>query len=425
MPAAEAATEASEPDHQPPRGTKPGVHRETLTPRADWPQQANAVGFVYHPENPDRPRDIPSSHWDESVCYRFQRSEVQAISDAVETLHALCLKAVDHIVERVPELLYAFGIDPLYHDYIRTSWRRRDPYWMGRFDLGYDPETGAIKMLEYNADTPTMVIETAVFQWYWMEQVKNGTDQFNSLHDKLIEHMRDTIAPLIHPSGEALTFATLPYAANGPEQIWSDEEYQHGVYFRDLAMQAGVETRWISIYDIGYRADRGFVDLAERPIRFMHMLYPWEWMLKEQFGPKIVEDRTGFIEPIWKMLLSNKVILAVLWRLFPDHPNLLAAYLEEDARLDGSFIAKPILAREGANVRLVRHGETVEETPGTYGDGPKVYQQAMTLPSFDGNTVVVCGWTVGEDAAGMVLREGKEKIVTNDSRVVPHYFTQI
>ncbi len=398
--------------------------RETLTPRADWQNQAEAVGFTYHRTGLAPDKDVPSIYWDEAVCYRFTLSEVEAIEAATQDLHALCLEAVEHVVNRQPDLIHLFGIDPRFHDLIRASWRRRDPYWMGRFDLGYDPRTRAIKLLEYNADTPTMVIETAVFQWFWMEQVKAGADQFNSLHDKLLERLKGTIGPRILPTGEPLTFATLPFKAETPEQVWSDEEFQHGVYFRDLAMQAGIPTRWISIYDIGYRADRGFVDAEDRPIRFLHKLYPWEWMLKEPFALHLLEDRTGFIEPFWKMLLSNKAILAVLWRLFPDHPNLLPTYLTEDARLDGNFVAKPILAREGANIRYVRGHETLAQTPGTYAASPMVYQQAMDLPTFDGQSVVVCSWSVGEDAAGMILRESRERIVTNDSRVVPHYFVE-
>lgn len=398
--------------------------RETLRPRPDWRAKADAVGFTYHRDRIEKAINGPPIYWDESVCYRFTLTQVEAIEAATETLHDLCLKAVEHIVEREPALMHTFGIAPEYHALIAASWRRRDPYWMGRFDLGYDPETGAVKMLEYNCDTPTMAIETAVFQWYWMEQVKTGTDQFNSLHDRLLDRMAETIAPRIKATGQPLYVATLPLSQRdcAPGQVWSDEEYQHGVYFQDLAQQAGLETRWISIYDIGYRPDRGLVDLADRPIRFLHKLYPWEWMLQEPFGRHVIEDRTGFIEPIWKMLLANKAMLAVLWRLFPDHPNLLASYLEADRRLDGNYVAKPTLSREGANIRLMRDSRLIEETPGTYGDAPVVYQQAMDLPRFDGQTALVCSWTVGENAAGMILREAPDRIITGASRVVPHYF---
>ncbi len=405
--------------------------RETLVPRPDWPERALDVGFTYHQSNPGRDPALPATHWDESACYRFTLAQVERIEAATAELHRLCLKAVDHVVTREPELMDLFIIPEAYRAYVARSWKRRDPYWMGRFDLGYDPATDAVKLLEYNADTPTMVIESAVFQWFWMEAVKPGTDQFNSLHDRLIERLREVVARPVAQADGTLYFATLPLTqeeCRDATQVWSDEEFQHGVYFRDLATQAGIRSEWISVHDIGYEAARGFVDLRGRPIRFLHKLYPWEWMAAEAFGAYPPQDRTAFLEPPWKMLLSNKAILAVLWKLFPGHPNLLPAYMAGDVGADAAkqlgpdLIAKPILAREGANIRLVNGGRTVEETPGSYGGTPVVHQKAMDLPTFDGNSVVVCSWVVGEQPAGMILREARSRIVTNESRVVPHYF---
>ena len=49
-------------------------------------------------------------------------------------------------------------------NFIAASWKRRDASLYGRFDLRYDGQ-GPAKLLEYNADTPTSLFETAVFQW--------------------------------------------------------------------------------------------------------------------------------------------------------------------------------------------------------------------------------------------------------------------
>ena len=58
-----------------------------------------------------------------------------------------------------------------------------------------------------------------------------------------------------------------------------------------------------------------------------------------------------WIEPIWKMMWSNKALLAVLWEMFPGHPNLLETYLDGPHGLR-EFVKKPLLSREGANVTL-------------------------------------------------------------------------
>jgi glutathionylspermidine synthase len=388
------------------------MHRELVAPRPDWMGRVEEVGFTYHSAGKPPVGEYPGVFWDESVCYRFSLDEVEAIEAATEELHRICLKAVDHVCAN-PHLMDNFGIPKAFQPYIVKSWKRRDPYIKGRFDLAFDPKTKAVKMLEYNADTPTLAIETSVVQWFWMEEVKSGADQFNSLHEKLIERYREIAAKL--PPGAAVTFS-------GLDQF--EEEKQHVRYFQDLAQQAGVQTVNCPVQQIGWdSARKRFVDLEERVINFLSPLYPWEWLVEEEFGSHLLDDRVGMLEPVWKMILSNKAILALLWHLNPGHPNLLAAYLEDDNPLvkAGRYIAKPILAREGNNISLVRPGEPTIETPGPY-ESRKVYQEVAPLPSFDGKHVVIGSWVVGEQAAGMILREGDGPVVVSNSRVVPHYF---
>lgn len=55
-------------------------------------------------------------------------------------------------------------------------------------------------------------------------------------------------------------------------------------------------------------------------------LYPLEWLSHAEFARHITTAETRFIEPAWKMLLSNKALLAKLWVRYPNHPNLLPAY---------------------------------------------------------------------------------------------------
>ena len=121
------------------------------------------------------------------------------------------------------------------------------------------------------------------------------------------------------------------------------------------------------------------------------------------------------------MLLSNKALLPLLWRLFPGHPNLLPASFDR-RDVPGDLIAKPTLAREGANMELVRAGHDTIRTGGSYGDAPVIYQQVAPLPVLDGQHAVIGSWVIGDEAAGMVVREAEGPIVVNTSRVVPHYF---
>jgi glutathionylspermidine synthase len=128
------------------------------------------------------------------------------------------------------------------------------------------------------------------------------------------------------------------------------------------------------------------------------------------------------IEPPWKLILSCKGILPLLWELFPDHPNLLPAYFTEE-RLPGDRVIKPLYSREGANVRIVRGGEVIT-SGGSYGREGTICQQYLPLPCFDGNYPVVGSWVIGGEPAGIGIREDRSEITTNSSRFIPHYFTE-
>ena len=176
-------------------------------------------------------------------------------------------------------------------------------------------------MFEYNCDTPTAMLETAVVQWEWMEAVFPKADQFNSLHDKLLAKWQD-IGPYL--KSRSIHFTHMNDHAEKRNTITVS-------YLRDLAEQAGINSTAIFMKDIGWNATtKRFVDLDGQPIDVLFHLYPWEWLVNEEFGPRIVDscDAMDWIEPVWKMMLSNKAILPVLWELFPGHPNLLPCYTE-------------------------------------------------------------------------------------------------
>ena len=200
------------------------------------------------------------------------------------------------------------------------------------------------------------------------------------------------------------------------------EDEQTVLYLRDTCEQAGVATRAVFIDDIGWDArSNTFVDLDGVPLTHCFKLYPWEWLWAEEFAPHLAHDAVRWIEPTWKMLLSNKGLLPVLWELFPDHPNLLPAY-ETAAPLGARYVRKPKLSREGANVAWIDGGVAVEETGGDYGAEGHVFQAAADLPEFDGHRAVCGVWIVDHEPAGLGLREDTRRITGNLSRFVPHFF---
>lgn len=371
------------------------MRRLSVPARDNWPSIVESQGFHFHSLD-DEP------YWDETICYALSRTEVDAVEKATYTLNELCLAAVEHVIAN--GLLDQFGIPPAFHDWIRLSWEEDEHSLYGRFDLGL-PRDGVPRLLEYNADTPTALLEAAVIQWFWLRDTHEGCDQFNNLHERLIEIWKiiaDDVEGPIH-------FAS----SRG-----SIEDYMTANYLRDTAMQAGAETRYLAVEEIAWNAARGeFVDGSEQAIRTIFKLYPWEWMLREEFGPHLLKCQTRWLEPPWKMILSNKAILPLLWQLFPQCPYLLRT---EHEPFGGSYVKKPLLGREGANVTVVFGGQAIIETEGPY-EGPYVYQEVCPLPETFGNYAVLGSWIVNGYACGVGIREDLQMVTQNTSRFVPHF----
>jgi glutathionylspermidine synthase len=161
------------------------VQRVPCAERPDWRVTAENTGFDFHTTDGTR-------YWDESAYYTFTLKQIERDLEApTAELEAMCRELVSRAVadERIMKIL---RIPVAYWNWIATSFKRGDPSLYGRFDLRYDGQ-GPAKLLEYNADTPTAVFETGVFQWQWLEDaiargvVPKDADQFNSLHERLIE----------------------------------------------------------------------------------------------------------------------------------------------------------------------------------------------------------------------------------------------
>lgn len=378
------------------------MRRRTCASRPGWQKLVEEDGLVWHTAG-------GQTYWLEGAYYSFRPEEIQAIEIATAELYALFVRVGDALVNNKGDWFERFRIPPIVQDAIRQTWEKEPPALnFGRFDLGFGVD-GVPKLFEFNCDTPTSLLEASVIQWRWKEDLFPEADQFNSLHEKLVEKwkgLRTDLDPQI-----PLHFA---HAVE-----YSGEDAVTVAYLRDTAEAAGFHTFPLIIDDIGVD-DRGrFVDRDDHLIRQIFKLYPWEWMVNEAYARHIVEqlDTTIWLEPIWKMLWSNKAILALLHTFEPNCPYLLPASLA--APTSSSYVRKPLLSREGANVMIVREGKTIALTGGEYGAEGYVYQDYYPLPEFSGARPVIGSWVVDGDPAGMGIRE--DGLITgNVARFVPH-----
>ncbi len=424
------------------------MKRVSLSPRENWQQKVQAVGLAFHTLEGGLP------YWDESAAYEFSAAEIDTLESAGNTLQTMCLAAAQHVID---EKRYAeLDIPEAAISAIEWAWENEPPALYGRFDLAYNG-TAPPKLLEYNADTPTSLLEAAVVQWDWLKALSpaleaashsRAPDQFNSIHDKLIAKWKN-VAPYLSKS---VYFAG---AASPEDQLTL-------AYLRDTAQQAGLATLQMYMEEIGWNDERqAFVDPNEDQMFSVFKLYPWEIMLQEEFGAHALATYQDmrWIEPIWKLLLSNKGILPILWQLFPNHELLLEAHFEGPAttpaasrsdsgerRADTSgwqqvnpnaapvfsilpaathgmrdYVRKPLFSREGANVTIVRNGATIASTSGPY-TGPQIIQALTPEAVFDGHHPVLGLWMIDQECCGLGIRESTGPITDNLSSFVPHFF---
>ena len=373
------------------------MQRIITNPRNNWQAAVEQLGFGFHTTN------VP--YWDESAYYEFRMDEILFIEKASAELWDLCLGAVQHVMDN--NLYSKFAIPDAFIPYIEKTWMEDHPAIYGRFDFCY--KDGRLKLLEFNADTPTSLYEAGIVQWFWLQDFDKGKDQFNSIHEKLIAYWK-YLKNYLYPG--TLHFSCVKQSL---------EDLTNTEYVRDCAIQGGLDTKLIFIDDIGWDQDtQVFVDMEDVPVKNIFKLYPWEWMVKDEFGENILKDRNRayWVEPAWKMILSNKAILPVLWELYPDCPYLLPAYFESGSMTN--YVKKPILSREGANIEMVQNNTLLQQTAGEYGKEGYIYQELFSLPSFGGHYPVIGSWIIGQEPAGMGIREANSLVTDNLSRFVPH-----
>jgi len=371
------------------------MHRINVDPRPNWQRRVEEHGLMFHTLKGE-------PYWDESAAYQLSSYEVDQLELAANTLHEMCLDLVQEVIDQ--KMFGLFLIPNEFEEMVTRSWQEQEPSIYGRFDLAYDG-VGAPKMLEYNADTPTALLEASIIQWQWLKDIDERGDQFNSIHERLIEAWQ----ALRERDDGPIHFAAM-------EGI--PEDYVTVEYLRDTAIQAGFDTDYLDVEQIGWdRAARTFVDRAARPIHRLFKLYPWEWVIREDFGKNVLQARTRWVEPAWKMILSCKSILPMLYERHPESPFLLPASFEP---LEGNYVRKPVHAREGANITVVINGQTRIKTDGVYTDSPTVYQALAPMKAHDGRYPVFGTWIVNGVACGVGIREDETLVTGNTSRFVPH-----
>lgn len=398
------------------------MKRIPIEPRPNWKNEINAQGVVF-----SETTLIDGSvvdYWNESAYYEFSYAEVTHLEEVSERLHSMAMEAArflahEQTVQGSPWRM--LGLPRPAVELAVESLQRNDPHLYGRFDLIYSGPGEPVKMLEYNADTPTGLVEAAVAQWYWKQDVfGDRMDQWNGIFEALTDRWRTIFAAeLAAGNAPRVSFAHTELDETGEDAMTT-------AVLRDTAERAGLECESMLMTQIGFDTEQmRFVGPDLRHLDAMFKLYPWEDMAEESFGGRIhLDERIQWIEPAWKMLLSTKALSAAMWEIFPGDDLLLPTYLNHSGDLQ-EYARKPLHGREGSGIDIVSQDECFTSELSRWGSEGYVFQQYHRLPDFPGehgepNRPVLGTWMIGDECFGVGIRESDGPITDPLCRFVPN-----
>jgi len=387
------------------------VQLQRITPLS--PAYLESIGFAWHTDSNDTPYIA-----DELVVVK--EAEAEAYAEAANELYDMFVEAGQYIIDN--NLFHEIGIPFNLVELIKESWEN-DVHWhlYGRFDFAGGIDGKPIKLLEFNADTPTALFETAIVQWAMLTQ--NGLEesrQFNAVYEALLENFRR----LVTLEEDTSRFEEL---YEGWKFLFSSvrgsiEEEQTVRLLEHIAKEAGYTTAFAYVDEVEFSAEEGiFFDGMLYELWFK--LLPWENIALEEpdlamLLTQIVQRQKAIIfNPAYTLMFQSKGILPILWELFPDHPLLLEASFEP---LGKKQVAKPVFGREGESIRILdAEGNLLAGSEGSYDSHKTVYQAYTELPADAKGRRYQAGVFFAYEACGLGYRRGGE-ILNNTSKFVGH-----
>ena len=371
------------------------------------------LGFVWHTDNDSTP-------YLSDRLVEVTEAEAEAYYQAGNELYDMFVEAGEYIIKN--NLFHEIGIPFNLIDMIKNTWEN-DVHWhlYGRFDLAGGIDGKPIKLLEFNADTPTALFETAIIQWAILK--KNGLDemsQFNVVYDKLLENFKRVVTleesvDDFHTRYEGWKFLFTSIRGN-------IEEENTVKLLQFIADEAGYDTEFAYIDEIEFSQDSIVYEGIEYELWFK--LIPWEDIAIDEpdlamlLSAIIQNQRAIIFNPAYTLMFQSKGILKILWDLYPNHPLLLETSFNP---LPGiTQVKKPFFGREGGNVSIIESDGTVlAELDGDYGSFASIYQEYYELPRDSDGAKYQAGLFYAYESCGLGFRKGGE-IIDNMAKFVGH-----
>ena len=215
------------------------MERQEIEPRAGWPAIVEEQGLIYWKTLLPEGNDI--SYCNGGGFYSLAAKEVYEAEAAVRLMMDMLVEAGDYIIEQ--NLFSRMGIPGWAVPRIKETWESEPPMLYGRFDFAMGRD-GVPKLLEYNADTPTAVLEAGAVQWHGAQDVfGEGADQWNSIHEALVGRWKELA------QGERLP-GEVGHMLHTNEET-SREDLMTIGYLAETAREAGLSSELMPVEQLG------------------------------------------------------------------------------------------------------------------------------------------------------------------------------
>ena len=373
------------------------------------------LGFTWH-------TDVDGSKYVSDELVQISQNDAEAYYTATNEIYNMYVEAAEYVIEN--GLFFELGIPFNLVDAIKKSWEN-DVHWhiYGRFDLAGGIDGQQIKLIEFNADTPTALFETALLQWALLKQNSMDEDkQFNNVYEAITQNFKRLITLFDDTSifdekydGWKILFSSVE---------GNDEEEATTKLLQQIATDAGFNTSFEYLQNVRFDED-GIFDADDNKYEYWFKLYPWEDIAHDE--PELATTLTSIIQnqnaiilnPAYTLLFQSKGMLKILSDLFPDSPYLLKTSFEP---LKGiKHVEKTVFGREGSNTKIIdSDGAIIEQTDGPYENYKKVYQEYVDFNKDEQGNKYQAGVFFAYEACGLSFRKGSE-IMDNMSKFVGHY----
>ncbi len=328
------------------------------------------------------------------------------------------------VVQRADnQLLKELGIPEPAFDAVRKPLIMDWPTAIGRFDFANTPQ--GPKMLEFNSDTPTGVVES----FYVNGRVCKALGYVDP-NEGMDSHLTNTFSGMVSRYGE---------------EGWSTENIVFSALdtceedagtTRYLMEKSGLSSRFVPLSSLAVQGDRLYACIPGHGYMHVDVLYRLH-AIEILAGEK---DDDGYptgahllslmakpglvtINPPAALLSQTKALQALIWNLYEANTffhsderkiikkYMLPTYLENRFQGKSPYVRKPFFGREGGAVSLFdENGELIaRDQEKEYWNQPMIYQQMAQMEKVEVETLQ--GPYQGELLWGTFLIGGKASAV--------------